>query len=301
MSILRKKQNKPGRITNTQSDRAVFSFYQNRVIPKNDSVDAVQQRTKKTKSGLRRLHITTILTLIVIAGCFLYILTIDPNPKIVIVNEHDQATPSLLRSSGAYKQAAEKDLKSSPLSKTKITINTTGLARNIQKLFPEIAGANVSLPLINRRPVYYLQITQPTFLLQKGSNDIYALDEQGRIIMKGDQTLPQSNLVHIEDQTNQDTTVGKQYLPSSQIQFLQNVQAQLADKGVKNISFILPPLANEVYVKLADKPYYIKMTFASDPRLQSGTYLAVKGKLEADKVTPAEYVDVRVEGHAFYK
>lgn len=301
MGIFRHKiKDKPRREAASNNERAVFSFYQNRVIPKNDSLESIDRRQQQAKSQYRRLHSVTILTLVVIAGCFIYILSLDSNPKIVIVNEQDQATASLLRTVDVYKNAAQKDLRSSIFNKTKITANTSGLARKVQEQFPEVSEATVSLPLINRRPVYYLQITQPTFLLTKGT-DVYALDQQGRVIMKGDETLPASNLVRIDDQTAQSANVGEQFLPTAQIEFMQNVQAQLAGKGITVMSFVLPPLANEVYVKQADKPYIVKMTFVGDPRQQSGAFLAVKGKLEADKVNPAEYIDVRVEEHAYYK
>lgn len=301
----RKKQNpsrQPGQRRSTASGRngAVFSYYQNRVIPGDESVSATKARESKQLRSLRTKHIPTIISLVIVVLCFGYILSLSQNPKIIIVNQQEEATQSLLRPIETYQEAGKKILQKSPLNKTKLLINTSGVQRDIQEQFPEVSKATISLPLINRRPVIYLQITQPVLLLRYGS-DTYALDDQGRIIMKGDSTLPHSELAVVEDQNSTQPEVGKAFLPSNQIAFMQEVSSQLKAKGINNFSFTLPPLANEVYVKPAEQPYYIKMTFSNDARTQVGTYLAVRQKLEADKIAPREYVDVRVDERAYYK
>lgn len=287
------------RSPDTAKSGAVFSYYQNRVIPGEDSVSATKQRETKQLKALRTKHIPTIIILVIIVLCLGYVLSLSQDPKVVIVNQQDQATQSLLRPIETYQKAGEEILKKSPFNKTKLLINTASVQRDIQAQFPEIAKATVSLPLINRRPVLYLQITQPVFLLRY-NQDTYALDEQGRIIMKGDSTLPHSELVVIEDQNMQDPEVGKPFLPANYVKFMQEVTGQLMAKG-QSFSFILPPLANEVYVKPSDKPYFVKMTFIGDARTQAGTYLAVREKLEADKTTPSEYIDARVDDRTYYK
>lgn len=296
----KKEQSRQSRSrSGTNRNGAVFSYYQNRVIPSEDSVSATKQRESKQIKALRTKHIPTIIVLIVILLCFGYILGLSQDPRVVIVNQQDQATQSLLRPIETYQKAGEEILKKSPLNKTKLLINTASVQRDVQSQFPEIAKATVSLPLINRRPVLYLQITQPVFLLRY-NQDTYALDEQGRIIMKGDSTLPHSELVIIEDQNSQDPEVGKAFLPANYIKFMQEVSGQLKARG-QTFSFILPPLANEVYIKPSDKPYFVKMTFNGDARTQAGTYIATREKLEADKITPSEYIDARVDDRAYYK
>lgn len=289
-----------GRPSPGRASGAVFSYYQNRVIPDQENVTSVRNREKQAKSAWRVHHIPTVITLAIIVLCLGYSLSLAPNPKIVVVNDQDQATPSLLRPTDAYQKAGQEILQSSIFNKTKVLINTASVEREIQRRFPEVARATVSLPLINRRPVVYVQITQPVFLMKVGP-DMYALDEQGRVIMKGDGTIPHSDLVQVEDQTNQSPEVGKPFLPHDQVVFMQTVAQQLKVKQISQFSFILPALANEMQVKFADKPYLLKMTFTGDPRTQSGAFLAVKQKLEADKINPGEYIDVRVDDRAYFK
>ncbi len=296
----KQKPSKNPRRGSANTDRAVFSYYQNRVIPGDDSVKASEERKQKQELSFRRHHILTFLTLLVITASFIYILSLSTSPKVIIVNQQDQATQSLLRSADTYQQATQKILEGSIFNRSKVSINTTSVAHSLQEQFPEISEATVSLPLINRRPIVYIQITQPVFFLNKG-NEIFAIDQQGRVIMKGDANLPKSNLIHIEDQTSQAVEVSKPFLPARQVKFMQDIAAQLKNKGITDISFVLPPLPDVVYVKIKDRPYLVKMTFQNDPRLQAGTFLAVKDKLEADKITPAEYIDVRVDERAYYK
>lgn len=291
----RGRQTKPRPRIEPGQRQSVFSYY-HRASVEEEPAPKVQSELLLEKT--RKLP--TLLALIVILICLGYILSVDRNPKIIVVNEQDQSTVSLLRPVQTYQTAAQKLLLSSPLNYSKLTISTARLSKDMQATFPEITQATVSLPIINRRPVVYIQITRPAFLLNKGT-DIYALDEQGRVIMKGDASIPASNLVHIVDQSVQDAVIDKQYLPMSQIQFLQSVSAQLRAKGINIASFELPNTADALNVKIQGLPYYIKMTFTEDPRLQSGAFLAVKQKLDADKVTPSEYVDVRVEERAYYK
>ncbi len=296
-----KKNTNTGRkLTGRSSTKPVFSYYQNRVIPEYDSVNAANRREEKRVSQLRKHHIPGAITIIIIIACFGYILTLSADPRIVIVNEQDRATKSLLRSEDAYTKATQKILQGSPFNKTKLTINTLAVSRGIEAQFPEVSEATVSLPLINRRPVVYLQITQPTFLLLKGAQ-VYALDDQGRVSMQGDASLHGSELVQIDDQTKQEAVIGKPFLPVSQIRFMQDVVTQLQAKGMQKVSFVLPPLANEVYVKIDGKAYFIKMTFTGDSRIQAGSFLATKQKLEADKISPGQYIDVRVEERVYYK
>ena len=63
----------------------------------------------------------------------------------------------------------------------------------------------------------------------------------------------------------------------------------------------LPPAASELDVKIAGKPYFVKFNLqADDARRQAGTFLATQAQLQRKGITPAQYIDVRVEGRAYY-
>ncbi len=64
----------------------------------------------------------------------------------------------------------------------------------------------------------------------------------------------------------------------------------------------LPVGTSELDVRLAGQPYSVKFNLESGTaRQQAGTFLATESKLKSQNVTPAEYIDVRVDGRAYYK
>jgi hypothetical protein len=64
----------------------------------------------------------------------------------------------------------------------------------------------------------------------------------------------------------------------------------------------LPPAASELDVQIVDQPYFIKFNLENDdPRQQVGTYIATQAYLTSQHITPAHYIDVRVDGRAYYE
>jgi hypothetical protein len=67
-------------------------------------------------------------------------------------------------------------------------------------------------------------------------------------------------------------------------------------------SMILPAGTSELDVHLAGQPYFVKFNLNNnDPRQQAGTFLAAIANLQKNHITPAQYIDVRVDGRAYYQ
>ncbi|MGH7241431.1 MAG: hypothetical protein ACREGB_03995, partial [Candidatus Saccharimonadales bacterium] len=67
-------------------------------------------------------------------------------------------------------------------------------------------------------------------------------------------------------------------------------------------SMALPPAAYELDVKPAGVGYFVKFNMHEDTaRQQAGTFLAVRERLVSQGVTPGSYIDVRLDGRAYYK
>ena len=147
-----------------------------------------------------------------------------------------------------------------------------------------------------------MRIAEPIILLNSPSGS-YVIDEKGRaIVLLQDAPNAQAlSLVIVDDQTGLDIQTGQQALSQNDVVFIQALRQQFEASGLQVESMTLPPLAHELHVRIKDVPYVIKFNLVGDPREQAGTYLAVKQKLEQDKVTPAEYIDVRVPERAYYK
>jgi hypothetical protein len=64
---------------------------------------------------------------------------------------------------------------------------------------------------------------------------------------------------------------------------------------------VLPVQTNELDVNLAGQSYFVKFDLQeNDPRQQAGTFLATIASLKSQNITPTKYVDVRVDGRAYY-
>lgn len=229
-----------------------------------------------------------------------YVSTLSTRPHIQIQRTSDQ---TLVSSADRYEKEAEEILRHSLLNRSKLTINTDKLAAELHAAFPELGTITVVIPLVDRRPIIQAQPVPPALVLSTAKNGVFVVDARGRAIAKASEvdSSVRDGLPYVRDDTGIEIEVGKAALPEKQVAFVGEVFGQLKAKQVSMGPLTLPGSTNELHVQIEGKPYYVKFDLQGEGRLQAGTYVAVKGRLEKDNVTPAEYVDVRVPEKAFYK
>lgn len=282
-------------------NKAVFSYYQNRDTEA--EAGASRQRVSLGSRVKRRLqHVPTIIAIGLIVVSLLYALSLSAQPRVSVVNEQNVSSKALLRPISQYQAAAQKLLQQSLLTRNKLTLDTTAIEQALQDQFPEITNAAVVLPLISRTPVVYVQVAEPVLLLKSGSQT-FVIDEKGRALVPADQAgdLSSLRLITVADSAQLNIQPGSQVLTTDEVAFMLTVRDQLAAKGMKVARMELPPQAGELRVFIEGKPYYVKFTTTGDALQQVGTYLALEQHLGSKKITPKEYVDVRVEERAYYK
>lgn len=282
-------------------NKAVFSYYQNR----DTEFDASQSRDKPSffaSVRARLRHLPTLIAGLLILISVLWALTLSPRPRVSMVNDQNAASKAILRPESEYQEAAQKLMEQSVLTRNKLTLDTSDIERSLQEQFSEITNVAVVLPIISRTPVVYVQVAEPVLLLESGPSK-FVIDEQGRALINADQVadLGALALIPVKDSAQLAIQPGSQVLTRHDIRFMQTIRDQLALKGLKVSRMELPPRASEVLVFIEGKPYYVKFTTTGDALQQVGTYLALNKHLEGKKVTPAEYVDVRVDERAYYK
>jgi hypothetical protein len=246
------------------------------------------------------LHRSGMVLLIIVVGvCLISALSLSNSAKVAPLTAGSK-TP-FLRSQAAYQAAADKLLASSIWNRNKITIDTGNISREMVKQFPELASASVELPLLGHRPVIYLQPTQPAVVLI-AHNGSYVLDTNGKALLTSDQLPHGHNLPQVTDQSNLDVQLNRQVLTAADISFIQTVIGQLAAKHIKVSTMNLPPASSELDVHITGRPYFVKFNLQNpDARQQAGTFLATIAQLQRQHITPSQYVDVRVEGRAYYR
>jgi hypothetical protein len=129
------------------------------------------------------------------------------------------------------------------------------------------------------------------------------VDENGRIIAEARdvESSVRDKLPVLLDESGLTLDRGNYALPQGTVAFVREVSAQLTAQGYKIQSMVLPAEPNEMHVRIEGQSYYVKFELRGEGRVQAGSYSATKEKLEAGKVTPREYIDVRVPGKIYYK
>lgn len=284
-----------------------FSYYNSR-LPGEANVGraSVQQaleknRRKRPKWRGMLKQFPLIVAAVIIVACAASELSLSTTPKIVPL-----ASPGgqlFLRSPLAYQQAASQLFSRSWGNRNKLTVDTAGISSSLEHNFPELSSVSVALPTLGRKPVVYIQPVEPALIL-KTVNGTFVLDSAGRALVAANAVAPrlsQLSLPTVTDQTGIQANVGAVVLPSSDADFVHTVASQLNAQNIRVSKFVLPPAASELDAYIAGTAYFVKFNLQNDPLQQIGTFVAVQRHLAAAHKAPSQYIDVRINGRAYYK
>lgn len=250
---------------------------------------------------LQRLGLIILLLAVIVSA--VNVLSLSADPKVLPLAT--SSSRSLLRPITDYEAAAARDLGSSIWNRNKITIDTASLNRQLLDQFPELSAVSVTIPLLAHRPLVYVQPAQPALILTADNNKgSFLIDTTGKALLRAATPagFQQTNLPLLNDQSGLGIKTNRQVLPAASVSFIQTVMTQLAAKQVAVSGMTLPAAASELDVQIAGQPYFVKFNLQSDnPRREAGTFLAVINQLHRQNITPSQYVDVRVDGRAYYK
>lgn len=233
--------------------------------------------------------------------CVLYTLQLTNEPKIVSLAP--DSSGYFLQPTDVYQRAAAKAFAESIFNDNKVTVNSVGIQQRLQREFPELSEVSVTIPLMSHRPIVYIAPTTPSLIL-KGQSGSFVLDENGKALLNAQQVadIDKLGLPTIVDQSGLKVKTGDIALAGTGVSFIQTVIAELKAKGIEVESLTLPTAAYELDVKPLGVGYYVKFNMhEATARQQSGTYLAVKERLASQGITPSSYIDVRLDGRAYYK
>lgn len=296
MMDLFKTKNRQRRVQDLPKNKQTFSYYSSG-RPADKSVDT---KSKSSKLPGFIKYLPSLFALLAILYGATYLFTLSTDPKILFLKSNSQT--SFIRPDQEYQTAARQILQSSILNRNKATLDTKNLINKLQEKFPEIDSISVSLHFLRRRPVINLHSASLGLLLETPQQTLL-VNKDGNALMEASEIseLSNLNLPSVKDQSGLEVRAGQKVLNASNVGFITELVGQLASQNLKTDSIILPPLPEELHVRLSGKLYYIKFDLKSDAKVAVGTLLATIAKLESDRVVPGEYLDVRVEGKAFYR
>lgn len=293
-------------IRTDQGQSRVFSYYANRSTNDLNLGRSTQEDTPKRRSStynrfVRRMPfvMSTILLFVVIVSQ----LVLTSNPKVVILTSSDNST-LFLHNTTVYQAAAAQLFQQSISNRNKLTVDAAGISAALKTKYPELSDVSVALPVIGSQPTVYIQPSEPSFVLTANGGS-YVLDSTGRALADA-RTVPAHNLASlpaITDQSGLQPRVGAGVLPSTSIAFMQAVIAQLKAQNISVRQITLPAAAFEADMYIAGKPYFAKfnMEDATGALQQAGSFIAVSHNLAGKNIIPTQYIDVRIDGRAYYK
>lgn len=300
----------PGRrrplATDQASKRAqAFSYYAQRSAPqantgRGQTLEAAEMDGSMTKPWyLSRPAITT--SAVVVLALVLYLTSLSGNPKIVTLTTNGSGY--FLQDTAVYQQAAAKSLGHSLVNRNKLTIDSSAISSDLKKQYPELASATVTTPLVGHQATIFITPYEPSFMLSTVDNKVFLLDTNGRALASNSQ-ITDAHAVHVptlEDKSGLSISLGTQALPADTVHFITEVLSLLAAAKVGYTQLVLPPSSSELDVYVSGQPYFVKFNLQGDAKLEVGTFLATQERLARDKVTPTQYIDVRVGERAYYR
>jgi hypothetical protein len=307
MKLSRKRTPEPTRRQRVLRDAAqpvTFSYHARRSevtgntgrqLPQEEQPDAIKRSRPRGSSRLRTVGVLVLIVVLAIA-----LLSLSTRPKIII--DATAAETPFLQKTSVYQKAASQQFASTILNHNKITVNTAAISSKLLTEFPELLNVTIAIPLLSDQPVVYVQPAQPSLILN-ASNGSFVLDSQGKVLQSVS-LVPQIaklNLPTVVDQSGFVASLHHQALTSNDVSFIQTVVYELAAKHVSVASFTLLAGTGEVDAAISGQPYYVKFNLENnDPQQQAGSFLALQAYLISQKITPARYIDVRVDGRVYY-
>lgn len=252
---------------------------------------------KKFGNHGRRLFSYTLYGLF--AVFFVQILILTPPVKVIVTTPKNRDKNNQTANVSAYIATANTAMNKSILNRNKITLNTVGIAADMQRNHPELENVVVSAPLLGSHPVAYVLPAEPVMRLETAAGS-FVLTGKGYAYQ--DQVgMTTASLPRVIDLTGAVPEKGKLFLPETTVDFLQILHRQLSRGGSVVDALILPADAPfEVTVRLQNVPYIIRTNIQEPAIEQAGAANAVFRYLQG-KPNPREYIDVRVPGKAYYR
>lgn len=279
--------------TSSQTGRVPLTKYYRSGKPSNGEGSPFKSshpKISRLQRWLIKLSGTSLLILMLVI--LAYSLIVKPTPKLLV-------SDTSYRPGSTYQQAVEADL-SSLKNRNKVTLDEAGIEAHLTKQFPEVSYLSVELPLFSQTAVLRLEIAKPALYLSSDSQS-YVISAQGKAIELAN-NLPQiKNLPLVIDQSGFKPEVGKQALNTAEVNFIITLVNQLKRSQIAIQSIVLPTRAQELDLRVADRPYFVKFYLGGDALLQTGQYLAAKHNFDQLNSQPEQYLDVRVSGKVFYK
>lgn len=241
---------------------------------------------------IKRIIILSITAFIIVIA--IRILQLTPQAKINITN--NSSNQSIIN----YQSVVDNYLSSNWLENNKATLNKNGLISLIKRQFPDVKAVNIKTSWFSNQVSVSLTIYRSQLFLSTIYNS-GVVNSSGKVISLDHTNVNGMSVVNYPIAIR--LKIGSNILTYQDIYFIETVNYELNLKNIKVNQFIVQSGAEELDAYIQSTPsYYVKFNLISgDVLQQTGTYLALIHNLSLSHITPNKYIDVRIDGRAYYK
>lgn len=190
---------------------------------------------------------------------------------------------------------AEKIATDGVIGKNIFRFDSEAAKNRIIKTAPIIEDVEIFRGIPNAVKIVVLE-RAPTVVWQSGEN-FYLIDEKG-IVDKQIASAEYSELIHVVDRKNMKVNIGSQVVGKDFINFLKQIKEKFsASTNINPTGYYVEETTFDLYTQ-TDANFYIKFdtTRKAEKQLED-----LKNIIVAYRPNIKEYVDVRINGWAYYK
>ncbi len=201
----------------------------------------------------------------------------------------------------AAEDAVKSYMQSRPWRHFQLFISSPEIENAVRAKTPSISRAEVKRSLFSDTVSVRILPKQPSAVWQQGrGGQTYVIDETGRAFMKasGSEKLPKI----LSDQSFVNGAVTGQYvIDANAVKTVTSWGPELKKLGMELDVVEMGSVPRQADFVLKNKPYRIRVS-TEVSAAEAAPYLAQMLKnLEDRKITPAEYIDIRIPYRVFYK
>jgi len=262
---------------------------------------ASQRLIKQEHANLRHRRLLRVLIVALIVFAFIFIQRMSLRTVQI-----DSSDPLNTQETALYQSSADKFLNTNVPLRQSWLLDKNNLKDYIQKTHPEVSQVStISSTPFKDSLTMRIALRKPLYRWQDAAKEARYIDSQGVLFSARVSDASQKQLIQIDDQSGAVLESGSSALGQDVMELVGALPAEIKSvysNKTEVSKVIIPSSTREVRVVLGGgAKYYVKLSTERTLGAQMGELRALLKYLDKKKVTPREYIDLRLQRRAFYK
>lgn len=205
-----------------------------------------------------------------------------------------------------YLSTVEQYLERNPFANLKPLVSTGVIAENLSSIYPEVADVTVNVPFLGNTIEVQVITRTDQLVLKTGENDYFVVDQEGYAYARYDTDKGLEGVLILDDDTDVDygSEASGQFVAPTLVSFIQSANeklSQIESYKDQTFSFRITDEPRLVYIKSSKVRYELKFQQDLTVEQQIDNLNSALQHLSSRKITPQQYIDVRINGTVYYK